>query len=142
MKKLEERIEKNEDLKATASSYAVERGGAGAEDNQQLTDLNCRLQEMVDASAKLEQKLNRRVQDATSASAADLARWEQEVKKEREQAGVEHNQQLIDINRRLQDEANASAAHRTRLDEEIKALLDRVTTVYVQVPFCLVTHDD
>ena len=132
MKKLEERINKNEkDLQATASSYAVEKERAGAELNRQLTDLNDRLQDMVDASADLEQKLNRRVQDATSEPAADLARWEQEVKREREQAEAEHNQKLVDLTRRLQDEANASAAHRTTLDAEIKKLQDRVTATYV-----------
>ena len=160
IKKLEECIEKNEkDLKAMALSYAVEKGRveAGvikmerearthterveAEHNRQLTDLNHRLQGVADASARLEQEFNHRLQDSTSVSAADLAQLEQEMKKGREQAEDEHNRQLVDLSRRFQDETNTSVAYRIRLEEEIKELLGHADTAYVQV-FCLVTHDN
>ena len=119
-----------------------ERGRVEAENHQQLTDLNRRLQDMIDASsadqARVEQEveeerhraqagladLNRRLQDATSASAANLALLEQE----REQALAEHNQQLVDLAHHLRDETDASAAHRTKLEEEVKELRDRLPT--------------
>ena len=166
IKKLEERIEKNEnDMKATASSYALEkermeavaveterearegRETVEAKYNQQMADLNRRLQDTVGASTadqtRLEQEvreeiyraqaeladLNRRLQDATSASAANLTRLEQEVE-ERTQVKAEHDRQLVDLTRCLQEETNVSVAYRVRLEKELQ---DCVTTTYVRV---------
>ena len=145
VKELEERNEKEErDLKAMASSYAVEKGrvhagviemeqeakreggGVEAKHNRQLTGLNRRLQGEVDASARLEQEPNRRLQDSASTSAADLAQLEQKTKG-REQ---------------VETEINTSVAYRIKLEEEIQELLGRMGTAYVRVSFCPVTHDN
>ena len=83
--------------------------------------------------------LRRRLQDATSASAADRARLER--------AEVEHKRQLADLTRRLQNEVSASLAYRVALEQDVKELQDRVATVntmptlYVQVLLCPPTHD-
>ena len=90
--------------------------------------------------------LRRCLRDATSASAADRARLEREVKK-RERVEVEHKRQLDDLARRLQNEVSASLAYRVALEQEMKELQDHVATaittptLYIQVLFCPPTHD-
>ena len=56
--------------------------------------------------------LTLRLQDATSASAADRARLQQ--------VEAEHNKQLADINNRLRDMANTSTADQPRLEQVVK----------------------
>ena len=61
--------------------------------------------------------LSRRLLDTTSASAADQARLEKEVKEERKRTEAE----LANLSSRLQDAINASAADRAKLEQEVKA---------------------
>ena len=70
--------------------------------------------------------LRHRLQDATSASAADRVRLEQ--------AEANHNRQLADLTRRLRNEA---AAHRAELEQEIEELRDRVATAVAMPPHAL-----
>ena len=81
---------------------------------------------------------------------AKMKEMEQEAKEGRDWVEAERNRHLADLNHRLQDVINASAADRARLEQEMKELQDRATTAvtipsnptpYVQVLFCLATHE-
>ena len=122
MRKLEERIEKNEkDSKAIASSYAVEK-----------ERMEVRVIEMEQEAGKERERieaerdqqladLDHHFQDAINASARDPARLEQEVRDERQRARDE----LADLGRRLQDATSASAADRAGLEQEAKEREER-----------------
>ena len=114
MKKLEERIEKNEkDSKAMASSYAVEKEKMEARAIEMEQEAR-KERERIDAEHNRQlADLNRRLQDVINASATDRARLEQEARKERERAEAE----LADLNRRLQDATDASVADRATLEQ-------------------------
>ena len=114
MKKLEERIEKNEkDSKAMASSYAAEKVKMEARAIEMEQEAR-KERERIDAGHNRQlADLTRRLQEVIDASATDRARLEQEARKERERAEAE----LADLNRRLQDATDASVADRATLEQ-------------------------
>ena len=153
-----------------------ERERVEAEYKQRLADLDRRLQDADNASAadrarleemrryqaelkteseeqtrRLEEKVEKYKKDSegmASNYAAEKAKMEalmdklDQEAKERERVETEYRRQLIELNRRLQDTANGSTADQEKLKEEIQRVEDHVlSTPYVQVLFCLVTHD-
>ena len=116
MRKLQERVERIEiDSKGMASSYAVER-----------EKMEVRVKKMEEAKEERERvevehtrqlvDLDRRLQDTTSASAADRVGLEQVMREERQRMEV----RLVDLARRLQDETDASATRRASLEQETR----------------------
>ena len=155
---------------------AKERERAEAEYKHQLADLDRRLQDADGASAadrarveeirryqlelkvrdeekvrRLEEQIEELKEDSegmASNYAAEKAMMEVMMNKmdpearERERGEAEYYRQLTELNRRLRDAANTSAADQAMLKGEIKRLQDRViSTSYVQVVLCLVTHN-
>ena len=78
---------------------------------------------------------NRRLQEATKASAADRARLEQEVK-ERSRTEAEYQRKLADLTRRLHGDSETSTpvAHRASLEQEMKKPQYRITTAVTMPP--------
>ena len=105
---IKKRLEGQEVRMEEMQREAKERERTEAEYKQQLANLTLRLQ------------------DATSASAADRARLEQ--------VEAKHNRQLVDLTRRLRNEA---AAHRAELEQEIEELRDLGATAVAMPPHAI-----
>ena len=121
-------------------------------DEEMKQELEEQARSLRDQTKKIEKELKEKIRkdldEMAKGYAAEKARMEAKMDKmdqeatEREQAEAEHNRQLTELNRRLRDTANTSAADQAKLKEEMKRLEDRaVSTLYVQVPLYLATHN-